>query len=71
MLAEASRDARERAEQISSQGGRAVEHMLSAKMGVFQITPVFSLQTTWDGVNDTSSFEKTITAVVSATFSMK
>ncbi len=71
MLAEASKDARSRADQIAVQGGREVEQMQSAKMGVFQITPVYSLQTSWDGMNDTTSLEKTITAVVSATFSMK
>ncbi len=70
MLAEATRDARARADQIASQGGRGVAQLRSARMGVFQITPIHSLQTSWEGVNDTSSLEKTITAVVTATFSM-
>src|SRR5262249_25096317 len=70
MLAEATKDARLRADQIASQGGRGIAHLRSAKMGVFQITPLHSLQTSSEGVNDTSSSEKTITAVVAATFSM-
>ncbi len=40
-------------------------------MGVFQITPQHSVQTSWEGINDTSAFEKTVTAVVSASFSLK
>jgi len=71
MLAAATKDARDRAEQIVSQGGRALNQLRSARMGVFQITPVYSLQTSWEGVNDTTSLEKMITAVVTASFSMK
>lgn len=71
MLAEATRDARSRADQIASQGGREIRRLQSAKMGVFQITPLHSIQTSWDGMNDTTSFEKTITAVVSATFGLE
>jgi hypothetical protein len=70
MLAEATKDARLRADQIASQGGRGVAQLRSAKMGVFQITPIYSHQTSWEGMSDTSSPEKTITAVVTATFSM-
>lgn len=71
MLAEATRDARARAEQIAAQGGRAIAQLRSAKMGVFQITPRHSVQTSWEGINDTTAFEKTVTAVVSASFSLK
>jgi hypothetical protein len=71
MLAEATKDARARADQIAVQGGRGVRQLLSARMGVFQITPIHTIQTSWDGMNDTSSVEKTVTAVVTATFSLK
>lgn len=71
MLAEATKDARARAEQIALQGGRVIDQLRSARMGVFRITPVHSLQTSWEGVNDTSSLEETITAVVTGNFSMK
>jgi hypothetical protein len=40
-------------------------------MGVFQITPRHEVKTSWEGMNDTSSREKTITAVVTATFALK
>jgi hypothetical protein len=71
MLAEATKDARGRAEQIASQGGRIIRQLRWARMGVFQITPVFSSQTSSEGVNDTTSLDKTVTAVVSASFSLK
>lgn len=71
MLAEATKDARTRAEQIVSQGGRRIHQLRSARMGIFQITPLHSTQTSGEGLNDTTSLEKTITSIVSATFSMQ
>jgi uncharacterized protein len=71
MLAEATKDARERARQISEQGNRVVDGLHSADMGVFQITPLHGVTTSWEGMNDTSSRQKTITAVVTATFALK
>ncbi len=40
MLAEATRDARTRAEQIAAQGGRAIANLHDADKGIFQITPL-------------------------------
>ncbi len=71
LLAEATGDARARATQIASQGGRTIGGLRSARMGVFQITARNSVETSSEGVNDVSSLDKTITAVVSATFSLK
>lgn len=71
MLAEATQDARARAEQIAAQGGRSLQTLRAARMGVFQITPVHSSDTSAEGLNDTTSLEKTILSVVSATFSLK
>ena len=71
MLADAARDARARAEQIVSQGGRSIARMRSAKMGVFQVTPLYSTQNTWDGMNDNTSREKTVTAVVNASYALQ
>jgi hypothetical protein len=71
MLAEATRDARTRAEQIAVQGGRSIAQLHTADMGVIQIAPIYSGQTSWEGMNDTSSLDKTITAVVTATFALK
>jgi hypothetical protein len=71
MMAEATKDARVRAEQIAAQGGRAIKELRSARMGVIQINPLYSGAASWDGNNDTSSLEKTITATINATFSLK
>lgn len=71
MLAEAAKDARARAGQIATQGGRQLGGLHDADMGVFQITPLYSGQTSGEGMNDTSSLDKTITAVVTATFALK
>jgi hypothetical protein len=71
MMAEATKDARARAEQIASQGNRNVDGLKSAKVGVIQINPLNSTATSWSGNNDTSSLEKTMIATVSASFAMK
>ncbi|MBM3875902.1 MAG: SIMPL domain-containing protein [Verrucomicrobia bacterium] len=71
MLGEATKDARARAALIAQQGGSRIGGLQSARMGVFQITPLHSSQTSWEGMNDTTSLEKTVTAVVTATFSLK
>jgi hypothetical protein len=71
MLAEATKDARARAEQIATQGGRAIARLHDADQGIFQITPQHETRTSWQGENDTGSRQKTITAVVTATFLLK
>lgn len=71
MMAEATKDARARAEQIAAQGGRRLDGLRSAKVGVIQINPLHSSATSWDGNNDTTALDKTIIATVSASFAMK
>lgn len=71
MLAEATRDARERAAAIAESAGSGIGDVRSAKMGVFQITPRNSTEVSDYGINDTSSLEKDITAVVRVTFSLE
>jgi len=71
MLAQATKDARQRAEQIAGQGGRGLAGLHDADMGIFQITPLHSTDTSGEGMNDTSARNKTITAVVTATFLLK
>jgi hypothetical protein len=71
MLAEATKDAKNRAEQISQNTDSKIGTLKSAKMGVFQITPLYSTEVADYGINDTSSMEKEITAVVTCTFEMK
>ena len=71
MMAEATRDARVRAEQIAVQGGRELQGLSTARMGVVQINPLYSTATSWQGNNDTKSIDKTIIASVNATFALK
>ena len=71
MLAEATKNARARAEQIAANGGSGLAQLHDADMGIFQITPLHSSDTSGEGMNDTTSRQKTITAVVTATFLLK
>jgi len=71
MMAEATKDARARADQIAAQGGRTLKELRSARMGVIQINPLYSSATSWEGNNDTTSVEKTITATITASFSLR
>ncbi len=71
MLAEATKDAKLRAEQISSNTGSKIGKLKSAKMGVFQITPLYSTDVSDSGINDISSIDKEITAVVTCSFLTK
>jgi hypothetical protein len=70
MMAEATKDARSRADQIATQGGRRIKELRNARMGVVQINPIHSSSTSWEGNNDTSSLDKTIIATITATFAM-
>ncbi|MBZ5711131.1 SIMPL domain-containing protein [Nannocystis pusilla] len=72
MLAEASRDARTRAENIvASAGGAEIGSLRTADMGVINVNPANSTAGSWDGNNDTSSLEKDIITIVHATFELK
>lgn len=51
--------------------GNKIGLMRSAKLGVFQRTPVNSYEVSWYGRNDTSSLEKKVMAVVSASFAIE
>ena len=70
MLAEATKDATTRAQQIAGNSGSKLGSILDARMGVMQINPAHAYEASGGGQNDTSSFEKEITAVVSARFSL-
>jgi len=72
MLAEASKDARTRAERILASAGNAgVGKLRKADMGVINVNPANSTDTSWDGNNDTSSFDKDIVTIVHCTFDME
>lgn len=71
MLARATENAKARAENMVKATGNKIGCIRSARMGVFQITPVTSTEVSDWGVNDTSSLEKKVTAVVSASFAIE
>lgn len=70
MLAQATEDAKKRAEQMAKATGNKINFMRSAKMGVFQITPANSTVVSDYGMNDTSTLEKKVTAVVKVDFAI-
>lgn len=71
MLATATEDAKKRAITMAQSTGNKIGAIRSAKMGTFQITPVNSYDVSWYGENDTSSYEKKVMAVVSASFAIE
>lgn len=71
MLAEATKDARKRAEMIAENAGNALGKLTYADMGVIQITPRYSNEVSDYGMNDTYSLEKEITAIVHCEFEIQ
>ncbi|MFA5012050.1 MAG: SIMPL domain-containing protein [Ignavibacteria bacterium] len=70
MIGLAAQDAKTRAEQIAKATGNSVGDVRSSKTGVMQINAKNSTEVSDYGVNDVSSLEKTITAVVNVSFSL-
>ena len=71
MLAEASKDARTRAEQmVAAAGGTGIGKLKSSDMGVINVNPANSTDTSWQGNNDTTSLEKDILTIVHVTFEL-
>lgn len=71
MLAEATKDARKRAEMIAENAGNTLGKLTYADMGVIQITPRYSNEVSDYGMNDTYSLEKDITAIVHCEFEIQ
>jgi hypothetical protein len=70
-LDRATADARHRAQTIVEGLGGKLGRLRRAELGVYQVTPRFSTDVSDYGINDTSSREKDVTAVVSVTFEVK
>ncbi len=70
MLAKATENAKQRAENMAKATGNKIGFMRNARMGVFQITPINSTEISDWGINDTSSLEKKVTAVVNVGFAI-
>jgi len=73
LLAEATKNARDRANQIVKNSGSATNlgALLSSSQGIFQITPLYSTDTSGEGMNDTTSFKKSIRVVVSVEYALE
>jgi uncharacterized protein len=72
MLAEAAKDARNRAENmLDKAGGGSIASLRAADMGVININPANSTETNWEGNNDTTSLEKDILTIVHVTYEVK
>ncbi len=69
MLAEAAKDARNRAENIlRSAGNTGIGALVDSSMGIININPANSTGTSTEGNNDTSSYEKDIITIVRAEY---
>ena len=72
MLAAAGKDTRARADNIlRSTGGASVKKLIDANMGIININPANSTETSHEGNNDTSSYEKDIITIVRAEFELE
>lgn len=68
MAADASRDARNRAEQMAEQAKTRITSLITSRMGVMQINPAYETSVSGEGNNDRSSLEKDVLAVATATY---
>ena len=71
MLSDATENAKKRAESMAKASGNKIGSIRSARMGVFQITPVNSFDVSDYGMNDTTSLEKKVNAVVNVEFAIE
>ncbi|MFC2131997.1 SIMPL domain-containing protein [Bacteroidota bacterium] len=71
MLGKATKDAKVRAEQLAKNSDSEVGQLKSARQGVFQITPVNSVDVSDYGEYDLTTIGKTIKAVVTVEFSIE
>ncbi len=67
----AAEDAMRRAKRVAEAAGARLGPIRDARMGVLQVTPRHSTQVSDWGINDNSSIEKQITAVVHASFAIR
>lgn len=68
LMADAAKDARNRADKIAGSAGCRVAEVRSAHMGVLQVTQPFSTEVSDEGAYDTSTIEKDVQAVVTVNF---
>ena len=72
LIEKATEDAKKRAEKIATNSGAQLGHLISAKMGVFQITGQYSDEDySWGGTFNTTSKEKTASITVKLVYEVK
>lgn len=71
LLADATKNAEERANAIAKSTGERLGKLKSASMGVFQVTAKQSVDFSDYGSYDTSTYEKKVTAIVRASFEIR
>lgn len=71
LLADATRDAKARAEEIAGSAGGRVGNVVTARAGVFQITEPYSTEVSSYGVHNTSTRAKEITVTVHGEFRLE
>jgi len=71
MIGLATEDCKDRADHLLAVTGNVPGELKSARVGVFQITQLYSNKVSDYGINDTSSYEKEITSVVTCEFDVE
>jgi len=71
MIGRASANARERVKAVTKNGKVRLGPIASVRVGVFQITPVYSTDISDYGINDTTTIEKEIKSVVEIKYFVK
>ena len=71
LIAEATRDARTRAQQVASNSGAQLRGLELARVGVVQINAANESSVSWDGVYDRSAIDKDAMTVVTTVFSIE
>lgn len=71
LLAEAARDAKQRAVEIAKNSGSGIGAMRSARAGIFQITEPYSTEVSDYGIYNTSTRQKDVTVTVTAEFGLR
>lgn len=72
LVSEATKDARERAEKIAEESGSKIDELISAQMGIIQITGQNSNDDySWGGTYNTSSKDKTASITMKLIYKVK
>ncbi len=72
LVSEATKDARERAEKIAEESGSKIDKLISAQMGIIQITGQNSNEDySWGGTYNTSSKDKTASITMKLIYKVK